>query len=92
MQKYLVPITTDPEGNGAVLMSGKPSVPGLAASEVCVTWASFVAVAHMGSDPLVDRGYWDGKVHAQQRDADVLITVTGCKPDSLTTVVLTATA
>lgn len=40
----------------------------------------------MGSDPGVDGSYWPGSANAQDRDNNVLVSITGCRPTNIQTV------
>lgn len=75
MQVVSIPIDTDPDGNGW-RQTDQP-------------FAKFIAVAHEGSDPGVDGKYWTGSAHVQDRNGDVLVSVTGATPSAQTTVLLT---
>lgn len=65
MQLSSVDIALDSGGNGF--------------RQTTIPWSKFIAATHQGSnpDPSADGAYWPGQVHAQQRDGNVLVSVTG---------------
>jgi hypothetical protein len=65
LQQSLVTIPLDSAGNGY--------------RQTSIPWAKFIAVTHQGSnpDPHADGHYWDGAAHAQNRNGNVLVSITG---------------
>lgn len=74
---YSIQFPTDGNGNGW--------------SQTAIPWAKFQAATLRGSDPAVD-GYWHGSCHVQDRDNNVLVSVTDFLPNSTAIVFVWAAA
>lgn len=74
---YTFSIQTDANGNGW--------------STTSIPWGNFMAISIEGSYPPVDGGYFSGTPHVQNRDGNVLPSITGCPANEVVSVFILAT-
>lgn len=95
-RKPVAPVVTAPSaptttGAGCAVVEVTTGADGNGWTETTIPWASFLGATCQGSDPGVDGTYWPGSAQVQERTGNVLVTVTGCRPNVVQTVFVART-